>query len=239
VILLPIWREREPVLERYVAALLARRGLTTLVLPLPYQFGRAPPDLASGRLTVSDDLDRTRTVLVQALAEARAVRRWLRDRGLREDRIAVMGISLGGYVATLAYAADPGFARGAFVLAGGDVADLLWNDSRETRWIKDRLRRRGLDLPTVRRLCEPVEPLRLARPWRGAGAILVAAAHDPVIPPANVRSLRAALGLPPVLWLDATHVSGLVRLPEAVAWIADRLLPSTGVPLQIPPPESR
>jgi dienelactone hydrolase len=221
VVLLPIWRGIGPALERYVASQLARRGYAVMIVPLPYQFGRVPLGVRSGSLTITDDLPKNRTVLLQAVADARTSRLWLRDRGYREDRIAVMGISLGGHVAALAYGADPGFALGAFVLTGGDIADLLWNDSRETRWIKRKLVKRGVTFEEIRKLCVEVEPLRYARPWRGPGVVMAAARRDKIVPPANVRALRTALGSPPILWLDATHTSGVFDLPRVIAWIAD------------------
>jgi dienelactone hydrolase len=223
VVLLPIWRGIGPALERYVAGQLARRGHAVLIVPLPYQFGRAPPGARSGSRTITDDLDANRTALLQAVADARTARLWLRDRGYREDRIALMGISLGGHVAAIAYGADPGFARGVFVLTGGDLADLLWNESRETRRIKAKLSERGVTLAAVRARLVELEPLNHARPWRGSGVAMVAATRDTVVPPANVRALRKAYGDPPILWIDADHVSGVFDLPRVLAWIADRL----------------
>ena len=157
------------------------------------------------------------------MADARAAREFLAREGYRRDRIAVMGISLGGHVAALAHAVDAGFARGVFVLTGGDFADLLWNDSPLTRGIKRRLLARGVDLAALRASCATVEPLVHARPWRGAGVLLVAAARDRIVPPANVHALRTVLGGPSTLWIDATHVSGLTELPRIATWIADEL----------------
>ena len=68
-IVLPMWKGGSLIAERTVAGNLASLGYLVVILPLPYQFQRAPKGVRSGNWTVSSDLERTRKVMLQAKAE--------------------------------------------------------------------------------------------------------------------------------------------------------------------------
>jgi dienelactone hydrolase len=220
VVLLPIWKGGGATLERFLARHLAAHGVTTLIVPLAWQFGRTPDGVRSGSYTLSDDVERTRDAMFQSVADARAARRWLVDRGYDTGRVSVAGTSLGGHVAALAFSVEPAFAKGAFILAGGDVADLLWNESRETRRIKARLLERGVTYEELRKHCLPFDPLTYASPSRGDRAMIVAGRTDATIPPKNTRALALAFDHARLQWIDANHYTGILQMPGVLADIA-------------------
>jgi len=220
VVLLPIWKGGGPTLERFLARHLAAHGVTTLIVPLAWQFERSPDGVRSGSYTLSADVERTREAMFQSVADARAARRWLVDRGYDASRVSVAGTSLGGHVAALAFSVEPAFAKGAFILAGGDVTSLLWNESRETRKIKARLLERGVTYEQLREHCLPFDPLTYASPSRGDRTMIVAGRTDETIPPKNTRALALAFDRTTLQWIDANHYTGILKMPAVLADIA-------------------
>ncbi len=213
VIVLPIAAGPDLTLEKTFAGYLALRGIAAFVMPLPYQHerndGKAPNVLrrmGSDRVLVR--------FFQQAVADCRQVRSFLVGReGVRPERVGVMGISLGGYVAALAYGADEQFRAAACLLAGGDLAAVIWNDSPESHAIKRALEAKGYDLARTRELLRPVDPLTYARPERGDGLLLINAIDDEVVPRACAWRLREAWGEPHFETFPGDHYSVAVFLP--------------------------
>lgn len=219
IVMLPIWKGPDLTLETTIGQILAARGYRVFVMPLAYQFERAPKG-RSGDLTVSEDLQTTRDSWIQSVQDAQRAAWWLvHERGVAEDGVAVMGISLGGHVAAVAYGASEAFSAGVFLLAGGGVADVLWNDSDETKRIKRRLQGEGVTLSDLRGLTRDYDPLTFARPERGAGVYLAGGRLDEIVPPANVEALADAYGGAPIRWVPAGHYTAWVGLPVILAEI--------------------
>jgi len=208
VIILPIWKGRGLDLEMIVAQRLAKEGIAAFVMVLPYQFDRAPDGRKSGDLTVSADLERNHEAVVQAVKDVKRSAQWLvESRGIDKDRLGLMGISLGGHIAALIWAMDPEFRAGLTALAGGNVHELLWNESDETRDIKKELVAGGMTLEKLAEMTKPYDPATWATPARRDGLMMIAALDDPVVPIHNVRALRDAFGKPPLVIYPGTHYS--------------------------------
>src|SRR5262249_51380444 len=135
VLVLPIWKGSDDRIEETIARRLAAEGFLAAVMPVAYQLERTPPGVRSGDWTISADLARTRAALRQSLEDARRAGDLLLAEGVAPERLAVMGVSLGGHVASAVYSVDERFRAGAFLLAGGDVAGSIWKGSRETAGI--------------------------------------------------------------------------------------------------------
>ncbi|MHC4861013.1 MAG: C45 family autoproteolytic acyltransferase/hydrolase, partial [Planctomycetota bacterium] len=224
VVVLPIWKGGHPIAERIVAAHLARRGYQAAIVPLAWQFRRAPRGVRSGSYTVSSDLDRTRAALEQSLADALAVVGWLRARDdVRGGRVGVLGISLGAHIAAVAYRRDPRLRAAVLVMAGGDPASIVWAGSRETRRMKRELLARGVTLEELREYFVPMDPAAsLDAPAfpgfpRHRGVLMMNGTKDRVIPPENARLLHESLGRPEIRWLAANHYSMALRIHEVLA----------------------
>src|SRR5919108_3137306 len=82
-----------------LSQLLARVGVSSLRLSLPYHDRRMPPELTRADYIVSSNIARTVQVCRQAVLDVRRAVWWLRDRGF--DRIGVLGSSLGSCLALL------------------------------------------------------------------------------------------------------------------------------------------
>jgi len=222
-VVLPLWKGGVLLAERMMAGHLASNGCQAVVMPLPWMFQRAAPGVRSGDWTLSSDLERTDAAFRQAYADVRVVVDWLRARkDVEEGRVGVTGISLGAHVAAVAYQRDPRLKAGIFVMAGGDPASMIWNESRETRRMKRELIARGKTIEDVRRFFAPFDPagVRGYEPFpaypRYRGALMINARKDNVVPPPNARKLHSALGGPRIVWFDVNHYTMALRLLDVM-----------------------
>ncbi|MEK7467519.1 MAG: prolyl oligopeptidase family serine peptidase [Planctomycetota bacterium] len=215
VVVLPIWKGRGLDLEFMIAQRLAKTGLSVLVMELPYQFDRAPEGHRSGDMTVSSDLERTGEAMVQGVKDVKRCAQWLTEHEQCDaKRLGIMGTSLGGHVAALVWATDRKFKAGATVLAGGNVHELFWNGSNETKEIKAELEARGVTLKDLEPLMKPFDAITYASSERKAGLLMIAAKDDPVVPIANVRALRDAFGQPRLVTYPGTHYTVALRIAD-------------------------
>lgn len=223
IVILPIWKGGVLLAERVVAGHLAARGYECAIVPLPWQFQRAPEGVRGGDWTVSSDLERTRAALRQARADVGMVASWLRGPGpTHRRRLGILGISLGAFVAAAEYQTDPRYEAGVFVMAGGDPATLVWNASRETRRMKAELEAKGVTLPELREFLAPLDPAE-QRPYpefpafpRYRGVLMVNGTEDTVVPPENADVLWRALGKPKIRWFPVNHYSMATKIPEVL-----------------------
>jgi dienelactone hydrolase len=215
VVILPIWNgPREGGPEDVAARYLAARGFRAFVLPMAYQWERAPPGERSGRLTISADLDRTRDSIVQSVKDARRIAALLDREDGSSGRIGVLGVSLGGFVGALTYSVAPEFRAGVFALAGAGVSEVLLHESRETRRVIADLRARGIDVDEVRRRCREFDPETYASPERGEGLLLYGGLFDRIVPPESTLRLSRAFGDARIRWVPAGHHTAALFLPD-------------------------
>ena len=168
-------------LSRYLAARLADRGIAALFVKLPYYGERRPPGESEaislhGRRTVDrrdapGDLRRPPRGGV-ACQPARD----------RSGPAGITGISLGGIVSSVAAAVDPTLNRAVFLLAGGDLARILWEMPEAAKyralWIES-----GKTLADLKTLTDPYDPLTYAHRLVGKRLLMIAGNVDEVVPP--------------------------------------------------------
>ena len=226
VIALPAWKESNLAGQSVLALRLAADGYAVLVMPLPWQVDRAVPGVSSGSWTLSDNLARTRAAFFQGAADVARASLWLEQaQGVPPARQAVMGVSLGGHVAALAYGAYPQrFGAGVFLLAGGNFETALMNPNRTTGRMRKALLDRGVTPEEAKDLIEAIDGVTWADPARGKGVLLVGADADDVVPPANVKALATAYGKDARLeWVPGDHYALLLHLPRALGWVVEHL----------------
>ncbi len=179
-----------------------------------------------------DELFR-RTVLHQRL-----LLRWLREDFARGRPQFALGISLGGMVATVLAAHEPGLLGTAICLSGGDVAHLIAHSSepRVQRWRRWRLDEDGIgDDGLAWELAQRLhhEPLRFAPAVPAERVLLVEATLDTVIPRRHRDLLWEALGRPARYSLPLGHYSAALAIGAIVDRVArhfDELGPGPAAP---------
>jgi len=194
-------------LSRYLAARLADRGVAALFVKLPYYGERRP---AGGQKRfLSTDIERSILSMRQGVCDVRRAGAWLASQAeVDPRRIGVTGISLGGIVAAVAVAADPALCQGAFLLAGGGLADILWNMPEAARyralWVES-----GRTKADLEALTRPFDPLTHAERLKSKRLLMIAGTTDEVVPPSSAQALWEAAGRPKIRWYDCGHYSAV------------------------------
>ena len=137
VVVLPQWNANH---TSHVALcqLLAKLGITTLRLLLPYHEERNPSGPRADYM-VSPNVGRTIQAIRQAVTDARNAADWLQIQGF--TRIGIMGTSVGSCISFLAFVHDERFRVGVFNHVSSYFGDVVWH---------------GISTQHVRRGIEPV-----------------------------------------------------------------------------------
>jgi dienelactone hydrolase len=197
-------------LSRYMAARLADRGVAALFVKLPYYGERRPVGEAQRtKRFLSEDIERSVTAMRQAVCDVRRAAVWLASRpDVDPQRLGVSGISLGGIVSSLAAAVDPAIREGAFLLAGGDLATILWEMPEGAAYRKQWIEA-GRTKEDLKTLTAPFDPLTYAEGLKGKRLMMIAGKVDEVVPPASTLLLWEAAGRPAIHWCDCGHYSAV------------------------------
>ena len=174
---------------------LASRGIGSLAIDLPLhgeRRGMNPRELLSNPLAL---VGAWRT----AVREVEDVVTWLADqRSVDALRLAVLGYSLGGFLALMA-AADDVRLRVVALAAAGDLPDAT---------------------PYASMVRALVDPPRAARKLRGRPLLLINGRWDTTTRPAQAERLFAAAQEPKtMLWYDGGHWPPAACINDAVDWI--------------------
>jgi len=212
VVLLHYWGATDLRLEAQIGRELNSKGIAAVAMVLPYHMSRTPQGSRSGELALQADPQKLILSMTQSILDLRRTVDWIETRPeIDKTRIGLAGTSLGGIVSALGFGIEPKFKIGSFVLAGSDLAGILWNSSRVVSQRED-MRRRGFTEEKLRAALAIIEPGTYLRPIDGRPSLVIAASLDTVVPPANARNLIGLLSDPTVLWLSTGHFGGgLVR----------------------------
>jgi pimeloyl-ACP methyl ester carboxylesterase len=184
VVVLPQWNSDA---EGHVglARLLARFGMSSLRMSLPYHDMRMPPELARADFIVSSNIMRTLQVCRQAVLDARRAIAWLARRGF--DRIGILGTSLGSCLAMLTSAHEPLIRAQALNHVSPWFADVVWR-GLSTRHVREGLDGH-IDLDRLRELWRPISPWSHLDRVRDKRTLLVYARYDLTFPVDLSRTL--------------------------------------------------
>jgi hypothetical protein len=190
-------------------------GITALRLTLPYHEERRPAELERAEHLVSSNIGRTIQSMRQAVLDARAAVRWLKQQGF--ERVGVLGTSIGSCTAFLTFAHDPAIDVGVFNHVSGYFADVVWKGI-STLHVRESIEP-NLSLDELREFWKPISPVpfipRLLgmkpRPMR-----FISAKYDLTFPVDLSREVIAGvkdLGIDlDVVWLPCGHYT-LAELP--------------------------
>jgi dienelactone hydrolase len=103
---------------------LAKLGISTLRVSLPYHDYRMPAELKRADYAMSSNVARTIDATRQAVIDTRSMADWLQKEGF--ERIGLVGTSIGSCYGFLASAHDPRFEVNVFNHVSTFVADVVW-----------------------------------------------------------------------------------------------------------------
>jgi dienelactone hydrolase len=161
-----------------LSKLLARFGISSLRLSLPYHDARMPPELTRADYIVSSNIVRTVQVCRQAVLDARRAVAWLSAQGF--ERIGILGTSLGSCLAMLTSAHEPLIRAQALNHVSPFFADVVWR-GLSTRHVRQGLEGH-IDLDRLRTLWRPISPFEYLDRVRGKKTLLVYAKYDLTFP---------------------------------------------------------
>ncbi|HET6247051.1 MAG TPA: alpha/beta hydrolase family protein [Tepidisphaeraceae bacterium] len=210
------------ILARGMSRGLAENGIAAVYVPMAYYNERRPKDMTHIKIF---DTDPTRAVdaLRQTVMDIRRAKAILASRAeIDPARISITGISLGGIMTSLAAGVDGSFYRVVPILAGGNIAELVFH-TRETRKLSAELTARGVTVDDLAKMLAPVEPTHFASRIDPKRCLMINASSDEVIPRLATEALNKAIGSPEMLWAPSGHYSAIIYLP-AIRQTAIRFL---------------
>ena len=162
VVLLPHWNSKP---NSYLALcrILAKLGISTLRLSLPYHDSRLPSETKRSDYAVSSNVCRTMDATRQAVIDTRCCFDWLQQQGY--DRLGIVGTSLGSCYAFLASAHDDRVRVNAFNHASTHFADVVWT-GQSTRHVRAGVEAE-LDLDRLRSAWDAISPINYFDKFEG------------------------------------------------------------------------
>lgn len=220
VLVLHYWGATDSRVETNMALDLAKRGVASVIMPLPYHLSRTQPGFRSGEEAITPDPEALTKTMGQSIADIKRTIDLVQARDdIRKDRFGITGTSLGSIVAALAVARDERITDAAFVVGGVDLAHILWHSSRVVKE-RDILRRKGYTEDKLREALSPIEPAQFLPERKLKNSYVVAAKFDTVIPPVDTEKLIQALGSTQILRLDTGHYGGFFVQKRVQASVA-------------------
>lgn len=203
------WGAQDLRAETNQAIELCRRGIGAAIITLPYHLKRTPPGFRSGELAVTADIPALKETTLQSVLDIRRAIDFLQQRPeFVKAPLGLIGISLGGVVGATAFAVEPRITHITFLVAGLDLANIIWNSSRLVK-AREGLRARGMTEEKLRAELAGIEAkTRLPRNPPGT-AFMVVGKFDTVIPESSSDALVAAFPDSAVLRLDTGHYGGV------------------------------
>ena len=217
---------RRRVAAKMLARAIRERGVHAFVLQPPGYGRRRGPSDRDVRQLVS----RTR----QAVADTRRARDAVAALPLLQgQRVFLAGVSLGGFVVTLAAELDHAAFDGLFVLlAGGDLYTIVTTGDRDARKFRQQLEAAGYRDETLRGLLDQIEPLRGADRLDPARTWIYSCTQDTVVPPAATLRLVESAKVPADhhLQFPFGHYTAVFIIPAVVEHMSRQVLQPVPVP---------
>jgi dienelactone hydrolase len=138
--------------------------------------------------------------------------------GIDPRRIWLQGTSLGGMMAALGAAAEPGFAGHFFVLAGGGLPSMLENGEFDSAKVRHAFERSGISNDQMESILSRVDPARLGEHIDAARTWMFNARDDRVVPATNARILAQSIGITEKqhIWFPGGHYTIALFMPAVL-----------------------
>jgi len=232
---------------KFLARNLAKQGIASLVLYLVVHSSRMPKMIrkAITRLEADEWFEMYQTSVI----EVRQVVDWAyQNTGIDEGRIAVFGISFGGFISSIAMGVDERIRAGIFFVSGGNSGKIAQKAragalrrnyrSSEAEYIEaqDTYARyltevveSGFEnvVPPVSNFL--IDPMTFAHRLQQRPLLMINAKWDVFIPREATEDFWRRCGQPEIVWLTAGHSSIWFRYPIIKRRINDFLWSTFGM----------
>ena len=198
---------------------LAQHGIGGLFVQMAYYGPRRPADKSVRFL--SKNILHTMGAVRQTVLDLRCVAAWMESRPeIDKERLGIMGVSLGSFMAALAAEMEPRYGRVAILLGGGGFVDAYWDDPRAASYRKT-FEFFGGTKKLITAVLAPVDPLTYADRLKTRKLLMVAAKNDEIVPPRMAENLWNATGRQQIVWLNSGHYTAIVYLPAGLKNITE------------------
>ncbi|OGN91589.1 MAG: hypothetical protein A2Z70_04520 [Chloroflexi bacterium RBG_13_48_17] len=238
------WGDRSAIPCQLLARTLVKKGFAAFIFYLVFHTSRMPETMQSHMpyLNTEDWFEGYRASVI----EVRQIIDWANSRPeLDKERIAVLGISLGGFVSEIAMGIDKRIKAGVFMIAGGNSETITWktnNDAivkghgcteAECHEIRSRypqylaeVAEKGVDNVVPLNHCFLTDALTFAPYLRELPVLMLNAKWDKTIPKEATLDFWEACHKPSIVWLPGTHITFWLWYPVIAREII-RFLTST------------
>jgi dienelactone hydrolase len=208
-------------LSRTIARQLAQNQIAGLFVQMAYYGPRRPPN---GRLRLlSPNLVQTMDAVRQTVLDIRRAAAWLVSRReVDHAHLGIVGTSLGSLIAALAAEMEPRFKNVVVVLGGGGLVEAYY-DYPPAASLRQALEALGVTKQKLIDLIAPVDPLTCAGNLKSRRVLIIAAAHDEIVPPKAAQALWRATGQQQIVWYDCGHYSSAYYFLPALAHVVKHL----------------
>jgi len=210
---------------KLLARSLVNRGIACLILYLVFHSSRMPEAVRKRApdFTSEEWFEGYRVSVI----EVRQVVDWARSRPeINHEQVAVMGISLGGFISAIAMGIDERLRAGVFITMGGNSEIITWKSKADTfrksyicteaecRQVHSyypeyltEVAERGFDDVAPFKQCFLTDAMTFAYRLRGRPILMLNALWDKYIPRQATLEFWEACGKPAIAWLLGGHTS--------------------------------
>jgi hypothetical protein len=189
VIVLHGWMTPALIAYRPFFRAIVEAGASAYAVELPYHLRRTPPGSVSGELFFTADLERSWTVMQQAVADTRQLIHYLREAGA--PVIGILGFSLGAWISTIVASCEPELDFALLALLPSNINELIWQTRLGEPW-RRQFESAGLNAASTAALHELLDPMRLSPLVPRHRRELFAAACDRFVPFQYTQALYEA-----------------------------------------------
>jgi esterase/lipase len=210
---------------RLLARSLANRGIACLILYSVFHSSRMPE--AMKRRVPAFTCEEWFEGYCTSVIEVRQAVDWAQSRPeINPEQIAVVGISLGGFVSALVMGVEERLRAGVFITMGGNTVTVAW-ESKADRFRKsytcseEECRRvhaqyphylaevteKGFENVTPVKSCFLTDAMTFGHRLKDRAVLMISARWDRYIPTKAAFEFWEECGRPPIIWLPAGHVT--------------------------------
>ena len=225
VILIHGMGDRSVIPCRFLAQTLAKKGMACFVLYLVFHSSRMPETVKKRLpvLTAEEWFEGYRISVI----DVRQVIDWASGRSeIDREQIAVIGISLGGFISAITMGIDKRIKASIFITAGGNSEKISWksrkgvtrkkykrteaeynhNQNNYEQYLAEVIEK-GFENVTPPNKSFLTDPMTFAHYLREHPLLMLNARWDEYIPPEASLDFWEACGQPAITWFPATHSS--------------------------------
>lgn len=235
-ILIHGWGDHSVIPCKLLARALVRKGIACFILYLVFHSSRMPKTVRERlpHLTPEEWFEGYKISVV----DVRQILDWASRTGeINEKQIAVVGISLGGFIAAISMGVDERISAGVLLVSGGNYESPAWaKKKRDSHKEAEHCEAEKLYLQYLTEVAEkglenvpPVkksyltDPMTFASYLRQRPLLMINALRDKYIPKQATLDFWQACGKPDIRWFPTSHASIWLFYPLVRKQIVDFL----------------